>query len=98
MKHVDYKTENVCCQKISFDLTDVNRITNLKFERGCPGNLSAISKILEGFDAQKAIDILNMQMEILKDMRALFRKNQELKTLLERLEQVKIQIVTIKGI
>ena len=31
----------------------------------------------------------------LKDMRTLFRKNQELKTLLERLEQVKIQIVTI---
>ena len=58
MKHVDYKPTGVCCQKISFDITDDNKITNLKFERGCPGNLSAISKILEGFDCDRAIEIL----------------------------------------
>ena len=58
MKHFEYKPENVCCQKISFDITEDNKINNLKFERGCPGNLSAISKILEGFEATKAIEIL----------------------------------------
>lgn len=59
MKHVEYKPENVCCQKITFDITDDNKITNLNFERGCPGNLKAISKILEGFDAEKAMEILS---------------------------------------
>jgi len=58
MKHVEYKTQNTCARVISFDITDDNKITNLQFVGGCNGNLKAISKLLEGFDAEKAVQIL----------------------------------------
>lgn len=58
MKHVEYKTQNTCARVISFDITDDNKLTNLQFHGGCNGNLKAISKLLEGFDAEKAVQIL----------------------------------------
>jgi len=45
--HYEYKTENTCSQRISFDI-DGNIITNIAFYGGCNGNLKAISKLLEG--------------------------------------------------
>ncbi|MBQ8659376.1 MAG: TIGR03905 family TSCPD domain-containing protein [Bacilli bacterium] len=42
-----YKTSGTCSVQISFDINgDV--ITNIKFMGGCPGNLNALSKLLEG--------------------------------------------------
>lgn len=58
MKHVEFTPQNVCSKKITFDITDDNKITNLSFTGGCNGNLKAISKLLEGFPAEKAIEIL----------------------------------------
>ncbi len=58
MRHIDYQTKDVCSRQISFDLTDDNKITNLVFIGGCNGNLKAISKLLEGADANHAITIL----------------------------------------
>lgn len=52
--HVDYRTKGTCSVLISFDLNN-NIVTNLKFTGGCPGNLSAISKLLEGQDANYII-------------------------------------------
>ena len=43
----EYKTENTCSQRISFDISD-NVITNIDFYGGCNGNLKAIAKLLEG--------------------------------------------------
>ncbi len=42
-----YKTENTCSRAISFDL-EGNVVRNISFLSGCPGNLKAISKLLEG--------------------------------------------------
>lgn len=42
-----YKTSGTCSAVISFDIND-NIITNIKFLGGCPGNLNAISKLLDG--------------------------------------------------
>lgn len=50
-------SNKVCSKKISFDIKD-NKIYNLKFVGGCPGNLLAISKLLEGQDIDKTIEIL----------------------------------------
>lgn len=58
MKHVEFIPQNVCSRKITFDITDDNKISNLSFTGGCNGNLKAISKLLEGFPADKAIEIL----------------------------------------
>lgn len=46
MHHV-YKTQGTCSQKIEFDIED-DRIYNLQYTGGCPGNLKAISKLVEG--------------------------------------------------
>ena len=42
-----YKTQGVCAQAISFDL-DGDAVTNVEFHGGCPGNLKAISKLVDG--------------------------------------------------
>lgn len=42
-----YKTKGTCSVQISFDIND-DVITNIEFLGGCPGNLSALSKLLEG--------------------------------------------------
>ena len=57
MKHYAFDIQNVCAKHITFDLENGN-LYNVKFQGGCPGNLLAISKLLEGYDAQKAVEIL----------------------------------------
>lgn len=45
--HYKYKTHGTCSIQIEFDINgDV--ITNVKFLGGCPGNLAAISRVVEG--------------------------------------------------
>ena len=58
MKHYSYKTSGVCSQVIEFDLSDDNKIHNVKFFGGCNGNLKAISKLVEGQDANNIITTL----------------------------------------
>lgn len=58
MKHVTYNTKGTCARVIDFDLDENNIIHNLVFTGGCNGNLKAISKLLEGQDAQTAANIL----------------------------------------
>lgn len=58
MKHIIYNTNNTCSKKIEFDLTDEQTIRNLKFHNGCPGNLSAISKLVEGHNAKDVANLL----------------------------------------
>ena len=42
-----YKTSGTCSRQIDFDING-NIITNVEFFGGCPGNLSAISRVIEG--------------------------------------------------
>lgn len=55
--HVEFKPEGVCAKLITFDIDD-GKIHNLNFQNGCPGNLKAISKLLEGADALKTAELL----------------------------------------
>ena len=57
MKSYTVKTNGICAMQISFSL-DKGNIYNIKFVGGCPGNSSALSKILEGTNAQKVVDLL----------------------------------------
>ena len=45
--HYKYKTQGTCSMQIEFDI-DGDIITNVKFTGGCPGNLTAISRVVEG--------------------------------------------------
>ena len=47
----------VCSMQIDFDLVD-GKIHNLRYIKGCNGNLQAIGRLLEGMEAERAIDIL----------------------------------------
>ena len=49
-----YKTKGTCSQIISFDLED-NKVKNVKFVGGCPGNLLGICKLVEGMDKDEVI-------------------------------------------
>ena len=57
MKDYSIPTKGICPAKISFSLED-GKIYNVKFDGGCPGNTKAVAKLLEGTDAQRAVDLL----------------------------------------
>ena len=52
-----YKTKGTCSSTISFDLTD-GIISDVSFTGGCNGNLKAISKLVEGKNAEEIMNIL----------------------------------------
>ena len=52
-----YATKGVCSRKITFDIVD-GKLHNVQFEGGCPGNLLAISKLVEGKDALEIAEVL----------------------------------------
>lgn len=49
-----YNTEGVCAKQIDFDLTN-GIVSNVRFNGGCPGNLQAISALIEGMPAEEVI-------------------------------------------
>ena len=56
MEHT-YKTKGVCASRINFTLED-GIIHHVQFIGGCNGNLNAISKLIEGMEAEKVIALL----------------------------------------
>lgn len=58
MKNYTYIPQRVCSKQITFDLDENNKVHNVQFVGGCPGNLPAISKLVEDSEAQKIIDLL----------------------------------------
>ena len=50
--HYTYQTTGTCSTRIDFDVED-NKIHNLKFTGGCPGNTSGIASLVEGQDIEE---------------------------------------------
>lgn len=57
MAHITFIPEGVCSKQIDFDIVD-GKLCNVSFLGGCNGNLKALSKLLEGADAQWTINRL----------------------------------------
>lgn len=53
----NYKTNGTCSTNISFKIEN-NKVYDVKYERGCPGNLKAISKLVDGRDIDDVISTL----------------------------------------
>ena len=53
-----YMTRGTCSRQILFDVTEDNKVTNVKFIGGCSGNLQAIAKLVEGQDIDQVISTL----------------------------------------
>ena len=51
---ITYNTTGTCAKEIDFDLND-GIVNNVRFKGGCPGNLQAISVLLEGMPAEEVI-------------------------------------------
>ena len=47
-----YKTQGTCSSKIEVEL-EGNIVRNVKFTGGCPGNLQAIPKLVEGLTVEE---------------------------------------------
>ena len=48
MKNYSYTPQGVCSRKITFALDEAGKLHDVKFTGGCPGNLLAIGKLVEG--------------------------------------------------
>ena len=52
---ITYKTQGVCSRSITFDKDESGKITNIRFDGGCNGNLKAISKLCDGMTADEIV-------------------------------------------
>lgn len=57
MQSYTYTPEGVCSKAITFSI-DNGKMHNIQFFGGCPGNLAAICKLLEGADAKYVVETL----------------------------------------
>lgn len=53
MEEVTFKTHGTCASAIHFTRTDDNRITGIRFDGGCDGNLKAVAKLCDGMSADE---------------------------------------------
>ena len=58
MKNYTYTPQGVCSRKITFALDEEGKLHDVKFTGGCPGNLLAIGKLVEGADAKTIAALL----------------------------------------
>ena len=52
-----YETSGVCSREIHFDIVD-GKLHYVSFDGGCPGNLAAIGKLVEGQEAKAVTELL----------------------------------------
>ena len=57
MTKYSFKPSGVCSKEITFGIED-GKIRGLAFDGGCPGNLQAIGKLVEGKDAAEIAALL----------------------------------------
>ena len=55
--HYEFQPRGVCAKLIQFDIED-GKLHNVHFLGGCPGNLQAIGKLIEGADAENIARLL----------------------------------------
>lgn len=58
MENYTFTPQRVCAKQIYFALDAEGRLHDVKFLNGCPGNLLAIGRLVEGKDAKEIADIL----------------------------------------
>lgn len=54
---ISYAVEGVCSHRVNFEIID-GKLHNVQFIGGCPGNLLAIGKLVEGKDAKEVANTL----------------------------------------
>ena len=57
MTKYSFLTTGTCSREITFGIED-GKVYNVAFDKGCPGNLLAIGKLVEGKDAAEIAALL----------------------------------------
>ena len=50
-----YTTRGTCSRQITFDVTEDGKVKDVKFLGGCPGNLQALAKLVDGLTVDEVI-------------------------------------------
>ena len=50
-----YKTQGVCATYIEYDIDAEGKVHNVRFTGGCPGNIRAVSALVEGMPVDEVI-------------------------------------------
>ena len=58
MKNYSFQPQGVCTRQITFGIDDEGKLRNVRFVGGCPGNVFAIGKLVEGADPKNVASIL----------------------------------------
>jgi len=58
MNSYTFEPQRVCSKRINFNLDDEGNLHDVAFVGGCPGNLKAIGKLVEGKNAAEIANIL----------------------------------------
>ena len=53
-----YSTKGTCSRQILFDVTEDNKLHNVRFIGGCGGNLQGIARLVEGKDIDEVETLL----------------------------------------
>ena len=56
--HYSYNTKGTCSRNIQFDIDEKGVVTNVSFYGGCPGNLKALSILVDGMTADEILEKL----------------------------------------
>jgi uncharacterized protein (TIGR03905 family) len=54
-----YNPKGVCAVSIQYELDEDNRVYDICFTGGCPGNAAGISRLAQGRSAREIINILS---------------------------------------
>ena len=58
MKILDFKTKGTCSKAIHLEIDDEGVVKNVKFDGGCAGNTSGLSKLAIGLPAKEIANTL----------------------------------------
>lgn len=58
MKQMDFQPRGTCSKLIHIELTDDDRVSDVSFVGGCPGNLKGISALIKGMHKDDVISRL----------------------------------------
>ncbi len=53
-----YNTYGTCSRQILFEVTNDNKVKNVKFIGGCMGNLQGVAKLVENRDVDEVVSLL----------------------------------------
>lgn len=54
----EYEPQGVCPRMLEFDLQEDGTVKDVVYTGGCNGNLKAVSKLVDGMQADKVIELL----------------------------------------